>query len=85
MTSRVRSAPYDLTSPRVQFLSVRHVAELLEVSAERIRRLIRAEALPAIKVGAHWRIHKSAVGPEHPTSAKLLLSRRNGASGKAST
>jgi len=42
-----------------QLLTVREVADVMRVSTMTVYRLIRAGALPAIRVGKHFRIRES--------------------------
>ena len=48
-----------------RILTVRQVAELLQLSTEHVRRLARTGDMPAMKIGdgpkAHWRFFKSQI------------------------
>lgn len=40
----------------ISLLTVEEVASLLKVSRQQIRRMIRDQTIPALKVGREWRI-----------------------------
>ncbi|MBE7003038.1 MAG: helix-turn-helix domain-containing protein [Ruminococcaceae bacterium] len=42
----------------VKVLTVKETAALLKTSKQQIRKMIREEALPAVKVGREWRINE---------------------------
>jgi excisionase family DNA binding protein len=48
--------PLAPTPPGSRLLEVSHVAHRLSASQEFVRRLIRRRQLPAIRLGARWRI-----------------------------
>jgi excisionase family DNA binding protein len=48
--------PNPQNEPPPRLLTIKDVARLLQVSDKTIRRLIESRDLPAIKLGAQWRI-----------------------------
>jgi len=44
-----------------EYLTIDQVAELLNVSAKTIRRLVRRSELPGFKVGGQWRIKRADI------------------------
>lgn len=54
--------------PEASFLSVKEVADLFRVCPKTVRRWIASDALPATRLGSHWRIHRddlSRLAGEH--------------------
>lgn len=62
-----------MANPSSQYLSIRAVAEELDMCARTIRRWIEAGDLPALKVGRHWRVARRDL------DAFLLRCRKRGA------
>ena len=50
------------------FLTPRQAAKLLNLTTHRVLKMIHRKELPALKVGAHWRIPKSEVTKLIPPS-----------------
>ena len=48
--------PKHPSDPPPRLLTIKEVASLLQVSDKTVRRLIEREELPAMKLGAQWRI-----------------------------
>lgn len=44
-----------------EYLTIDQVAELLNVSAKTIRRLVRRNEIPGFKVGGQWRIKRADI------------------------
>ena len=40
----------------ITLLTVEEVATLLKVSRQQVRRMIREQAIPALKIGREWRV-----------------------------
>ena len=53
---------------RTEFLTLQQAAKLLNLPTHRVLTMIHRKELPALKVGAHWRIPKSEVTKLIPPS-----------------
>ena len=53
---------------RTEFLTAGQAAKLLNLSTQTVLRMIHRKELPAIKVGTHWRIPRSALTKVVPSS-----------------
>lgn len=42
----------------MQFYTVKEIADILKLSTQQIRRMLRDKEIPAIKLGNEWRIPK---------------------------
>lgn len=49
------------TPEPLRFRTVQEAAELLQVSSRTLQRIIYRKDLPAFKVGAQWRINRTAL------------------------
>jgi excisionase family DNA binding protein len=49
------------TPEPLRFLTLQEAAELLQVSSRTLQRIIYRKDLPAFKVGAQWRIDRTAL------------------------
>ena len=47
--------------PGSSFVTLQQAAQMLHVPADGLLKMIHRKELPALKVGAHWRIPKSEV------------------------
>ena len=45
----------------LQFLTLQQTAEVLHLSRQTLLRMLKHKKLPAVKVGAQWRIHENAL------------------------
>ena len=45
----------------LQFLTLQQTAEVLQLSRRTLLRMLKHKTLPAVKVGAQWRIHENAL------------------------
>jgi excisionase family DNA binding protein len=56
------------TNPMPSFATLQQAAKLLNLPAHMVQEMIHRKELPALKVGAHWRIPKSEVTKLIPLS-----------------
>ena len=49
------------TNPQKELLTPEEAADLLSLNIETVRRMLREERLPGVKIGDNWRIQRSAI------------------------
>jgi excisionase family DNA binding protein len=54
--------------PGSSFVTLQQAAQMLHVPADGLLKMIHRKELPAIKVGTHWRIPRSALTKVMPSS-----------------
>jgi excisionase family DNA binding protein len=56
------------SDPGSSFVTLQQAAQMLDVPADRLLKMIHRKELPALLVGSRWRIPKSAVTERMPSS-----------------